>query len=165
MRSSEDHGNGRLLQSPIGADASGPRTLRRAKHWALRILAIGLAIVVSVTTSPAANASANPCGNGSCITVSGTGLYVSYVQPEVLVPPLVAYYGHMETWGQNFHYNTPDIWYSNPSGSDWDRQSGARYYFNRSFPNQSKICSQFWRKNVPYQSYTSLGVACVTIHS
>jgi hypothetical protein len=70
----------------------------------------------------------------------------------------------METWGAGFHYNTADQWYININYDHWVTWRGATYYFNRNFPDQSRICSQFWRKNVPYNSYSSLGIACATIH-
>ena len=131
------------------------------------IAALSALIVVCgvVAAAQPSQASAFKCGNGSCLDVRGTKLFVEYVRPHVSVPALVKYYGHSEIWGPGVHFDTPDRWFQNASATAPSTQaSWMNYYLNRSFPDQSKICVRFWRKNVPYNSYSSFGNLCATVH-
>lgn len=136
----------------------GPATWRGALA-ALIVMSTGV-------VAEAAHASASPCGGAGCISVEARGLNVSTVEPSVMVPPNASYFGHSETWGAGFRYNTQDRWFYNASKIAWARPNtlgrNLKYAFWRDFPDDSMICSTFWRK--AGNGYFNAGTACARIH-
>lgn len=139
----------------------------KPKGRIVRRLLFGMLTVVLlfVAVPTAAQANATRCSNATCIDVRGNGLWVDTVDVSVNVVARAIYVGHWETWGSGFHYNTSDQTFNNLGSNVGWRSWTARYNLQRGLPNQSQICTQFWRKNIPYQSYSSLGTACITVHS
>ncbi len=135
----------------------------------LRRMGIMLAVVVlcSAVLAQVAHASTLTCGNASCQNVTGKGLRVDTVQPLVWLPPNIKYIGHSETWGPGFHANTPDQLFYNASNINWAQANtlggNRNWSLYRDFPQNSKICTRFWRKAGP-GNYFSLGTACAEIH-
>ena len=125
------------------------------------VLAAGL---VTSAASPA-SASAHECSGNSCLTVRGSKLFVEWVQPHVIVPGRVVFYGHVEVWGPDLHVNSSDQLFNNIRRNSHGTWTFRATNLNRSFADGSRICARFWRKNVPGDgSYTGSKPSCVKIH-
>lgn len=136
----------------------------RRKVMSAVVVGFALAAMVIFGGNGVAAADGRTCNSLArhCVNVLGSGTYVTSVKGSATWPDacLTAPY-HFELWGGNWHHNTPDRVHSGgcwPSGVD-----SGWLTLNRSFPNQTPICSRLWVNRggswwAPYPQ------ACLTVH-
>jgi hypothetical protein len=143
-------------------------------------LVIGLILTAALIVSPtSAFASVWGCVSGAyrvdaCENIQGSYLYVTSVQAGYQNGTGADQFGHLEIYYKlasesyktaHLVHNTADFWYIDDSFGLHGPYWVAKWYVNKSYPNNTRMCVAAWVKQSNGYYLYDTGTICFTIHS